>query len=176
MKSTSATSSITGSVSGMVTMVVTPPAAAACPAEAKVSRCSAPGSPTKTRMSTRPGATIAPRQSTISAPAGRAASAASGPAATIRRSATITAPGASRFRDGSTTRALMNTIGRSVAASPLVRVASAPHVVRQVRGERLEHRHAHGDAHLDLLADQALRRRRRRPSRSRRRGSSARDA
>ncbi len=29
--------------------------------------------------------------------------------------------------------------------------------IRKVRGERLEHRHAHGDAHLDLLADEAAR-------------------
>ena len=51
-------------------MVVTPPAAAAWLAEAKVSRCSAPGSPTKARMSTRPGATTLPRQSMISVPSG----------------------------------------------------------------------------------------------------------
>ena len=56
-KSTIAGSSITGSVSGWQTMVVTPPAAAAWLAEASVSRCSAPGSPMKARMSTRPGAT-----------------------------------------------------------------------------------------------------------------------
>lgn len=53
--STSAMSSITGSVSGMTMMLVTPPAAAARDADLMVSRCSAPGSPTKTRASTRPG-------------------------------------------------------------------------------------------------------------------------
>ena len=59
-KSTIAGSSITGLVSGWHTMVVTPPAAAAWLAEASVSRYSAPGSPMKARMSTRPGATSAP--------------------------------------------------------------------------------------------------------------------
>src|SRR5581483_9523771 len=150
MKSTRATSSMTGAVSGIVTMVVTPPAAAARPADAKVSRCSAPGSPTKTRMSTSPGATMAPRQSTISAPGGRAARAASAPAATMRRSATITAPAASRLRDGSTMRALANTTGRS----PPPGLAGL--FIGQVRRQRFEHGHADGDAHLDLLADEAL--------------------
>ena len=56
MKSTSATWSMTGSVSGMTTMVVTPPAAAAWLAVFKVSRCSWPGSPVNTCMSIRPGA------------------------------------------------------------------------------------------------------------------------
>ncbi len=54
-KSTSATSSITGSVLGMQTMVVTPPAAAAWLAVASVSRCSWPGSPVKTIMSIEAG-------------------------------------------------------------------------------------------------------------------------
>ena len=67
MKSTSATSSITGSVLGMQTMVVTPPAAAARLAVASVSRCSCPGSPVNTIMSMRPGASRWPPQSTISA-------------------------------------------------------------------------------------------------------------
>ena len=30
-------------------------------------------------------------------------------------------------------------------------------LVGQVAGKRLEHRHAHGDPHLDLLADEGLR-------------------
>ena len=55
-KSTMAGSSIGGLVSGMHTSVVTPPAAAAALALFSVSRCSAPGSPMKARMSTRPGA------------------------------------------------------------------------------------------------------------------------
>ena len=55
-KSTMAGSSMTGFVSGMETMVVTPPAAAASPALLSVSRWAAPGSPMKARMSMRPGA------------------------------------------------------------------------------------------------------------------------
>ena len=47
MKSTIAGSSITGSVSGRQIKVVMPPVAAARLAEANVSRCSAPGWPTK---------------------------------------------------------------------------------------------------------------------------------
>ena len=60
---TSAGSSSGGSVSGWATKVVIPPAAAASPAERKLSRCRAPGSPTKTRMSTMPGASGRPPQS-----------------------------------------------------------------------------------------------------------------
>jgi DNA polymerase III subunit gamma/tau len=67
-KSTTAGSSTGGWVSGMVTTVVTPPAAAARLAEAKVSRCSAPGSPTKARRSMRPGASTRPRASITCAP------------------------------------------------------------------------------------------------------------
>ena len=70
-KSTMAGSSITGEVSGWHTMVVTPPAAAAWLAEAMVSRYSAPGSPTKARMSMRPGATSLPLQSMTSVPRAR---------------------------------------------------------------------------------------------------------
>ena len=66
MKSTTAGSSIAGSVSGWTTMEVTPPAAAARAADFSVSLGSAPGSPVLTRMSTRPGASIAPLQSITS--------------------------------------------------------------------------------------------------------------
>ena len=48
--------SIGGSVSGRVTIVVTPPAAAAAPAVRKLSLCRSPGSPTLTPMSMMPGA------------------------------------------------------------------------------------------------------------------------
>ena len=64
-------SSITGEVSGWHTMVVTPPAAAAWLADAMVSRYSAPGSPTKARMSMSPGATSLPLQSMTSVPPAR---------------------------------------------------------------------------------------------------------
>ena len=46
------------SVFGIITMVVTPPAAAARPADLNVSLCSAPGSPMTTRMSIRPGSDV----------------------------------------------------------------------------------------------------------------------
>ena len=69
MKSTTAGSSTGGLVSGRATSVVTPPAAAAALALAMVSRCSAPGSPMKARMSIRPGATTSPPHSTIRASA-----------------------------------------------------------------------------------------------------------
>src|SRR3984957_15326583 len=70
MKSTTAGSSTGGLVSGRGMSVVTPPAAAAALALAIVSRCSAPGSPTNARMSTRPGETTSPPQPTIVASAG----------------------------------------------------------------------------------------------------------
>ena len=70
MKSTSATWSMTGSVSGMTTMVVTPPAAAAWLAVFRVSRCSRPGSPVNTCMSIRPGQSTWPLQSTTWARSG----------------------------------------------------------------------------------------------------------
>ena len=66
-KSTTAGSSTGGLVSGRARIVVTPPAAAARVAVAIVSRCSAPGSPMKARMSMRPGATQSPPQSMIRA-------------------------------------------------------------------------------------------------------------
>ncbi len=61
---------MTGLVSGIMTREVTPPAAAASDAERIVSRYSKPGSPMKTRASTRPGVTASPRQSMIVAPSG----------------------------------------------------------------------------------------------------------
>ncbi len=66
--STSATSSIGGSVLGSATMVVTPPAAAARLALSIDSSCSAPGSRSCTRMSMMPGATQAPLHSMVSMP------------------------------------------------------------------------------------------------------------
>src|SRR6185436_15891829 len=123
-------------------MVVTPPAAAAWLAEAMVSRYSAPGSPTKARMSMRPGATTLPLQSTTSVPSGTPAAPMPRLASRITPSAIRRSPAMSRSRDGSTMRAAVGQHGSGV---------------RQVAGQRLEHRHAHRDAHLDLLADQRLR-------------------
>ena len=60
MKSTNEISSITGLVSGINTIEVMPPAAAALAAVLIVSRFSFPGSPEFTRISIRPGAHTRP--------------------------------------------------------------------------------------------------------------------
>src|SRR5579872_5790070 len=147
-KSTVAELSMTGEVAGWQMMVVMPPVAAAWLADAKVSRWLAPGSPTKARMSIRPGATTLPAQLTMSVPSGT-------PAAPIPRllsrmmpSAIKTSPTPSKSRDGSMTRALASRIGRR-SVSILG--------IRQVAGERFQHRHPHRHSHFHLLADQRLR-------------------
>src|ERR1700760_1605056 len=148
-KSTVAELSMTGEVDGWQTMVVMPPVAAAWLAEANVSRWLAPGSPTKARMSIRPGATTLPAQLITSVPSGT-------PAAPIPRlrsrmtpSAISTSPGPSKSREGSTTRAFASRIGR--------RSVSMTSRVRQVAGECFQHRHPHRHSHFDLFADQRLR-------------------
>src|SRR6476661_496790 len=148
-KSTVAELSITGEVSGWQMMVVMPPVAAAWLAEAKVSRWLAPGSPTKARMSIRPGATILPAQLMMSVPSGTPAAPMPRLASRIMPSAINTSPGPSKSRDGSTTRAFASRIGR--------RSVSMVSRVRQVAGERFEHRHPHRHSHFHLLADQRLR-------------------
>src|SRR5205823_8800788 len=148
-KSTVAELSMTGEVSGWQMMVVMPPAAAARLAEAKVSRWLAPGSPTKARMSISPGATILPAQLMMSVPSGT-------PAAPMPRlesrmvpSAIRTSPGPSKSLEGSMTRALASRMGR--------RSVSMVSRVRQVAGERFQHRHPHCHSHFHLFADQRLR-------------------
>src|SRR5579859_7518172 len=148
-KSTVAELSITGEVSGWQMMVVMPPAAAAWLADAKVSRWLAPGSPTKARMSIRPGATILPAQLITSVPSGT-------PAALMPRfksrttpSAIRTSPGPSKSREGSMTRAFASRMGR--------RSFNIFSRVRQVAGERFQHRHANCHSHFHLFADQRLR-------------------
>src|SRR4051812_6271240 len=148
-KSTVAELSMTGEVSGWQMMVVMPPAAAAWLADAKVSRWLAPGSPTKARMSINPGATILPAQLIMSVPSGT-------PAAPMPRlesrmvpSAIRTSPMPSKSREGSITGALASKIGR--------RSVSMISRVRQVAGERFEHRHPHRHSHFHLFADQRLR-------------------
>src|SRR6267154_1479576 len=148
IKSTVAELSITGSVSGWQMMVVMPPVAAAWLAEANVSRWLAPGSPTKARMSMRPGATIMPAQLTMSVPSGTPAAPMPRRASRITPSAISTSPGPSRSRDGSIRRALASRIGR--------RSVSMMSRVRQVAGERFEHRHPHRHSHFHLFADQRL--------------------
>ena len=112
-KSTIAGSSITGLVSGWQTMVVTPPAAAAWLAVASVSRCSAPGSPTKARMSTRPGATtLAARSRRPRCPPARRPRRCRAWPRGSRRRRSAGRRGMSRSREGSTMRALASRIGR----------------------------------------------------------------
>src|SRR4029079_4418071 len=153
MKSTSATSSITGSVLGMQTMVVTPPAAAARLAVASVSRCSSPGSPAETIMSMRPGASTRPPQSTTwASPIAPAAT--WRPKSAMRSSMIKSPPSWSRPEAGSMSRALTRAIwrgaGRGFGAFTAV-------LCWQMSGQGLKHRHADRDTHLDLLADHALR-------------------
>src|SRR5882757_2483339 len=149
MKSTVAELSITGLVSGWQTMVVMPPAAAAWLADANVSRWLAPGSPTKARMSISPGATILPAQLMMSVPSGTPAAPMPRRESRITPSAISTSPGPSKSRDGSITRALASRIGR--------RSVSMVSRVRQVAGERFQHRHPHRHSHFDLFSDQRLR-------------------
>src|SRR5665647_3700348 len=148
-KSTVAELSITGEVSGWQMMVVMPPAAAAWLAEAKVSRWLAPGSPTKARMSIRPGATIIPAQLMMSVPSGTPAAPMPRRASRITPSAISTSPMPSTLRDGSIRRALASRIGR--------RSVNMMSRIRQVAGQCLEHRHPHRHSHFNLFADQRLR-------------------
>src|SRR5256714_9644204 len=148
-KSTVAELSMTGEVSGWQMMVVMPPAAAAWLADANVSRWLAPGSPTKARMSIRPGATTLPAQLMMSVPSGTPAAPMPRLESRITPSAISTSPGPSKSREGSTTRALASSIGR--------RSVSMISRVRQVAGERFEHRHPHRHSHFHLFADQRLR-------------------
>src|SRR6201995_3823202 len=148
-KSTVAELSMTGEVSGWQMMVVMPPVAAAWLAGAKVSRWLAPGSPTKARMSIRPGATILPAQLMMSVPSGTPAAPIPRFESRITPSAIRMSPGPSKSREGSTTRALASRIGR--------RSVSMMSRVRQVAGQCFEHRHPHRHSHFHLFADQRLR-------------------
>src|SRR6185437_9555598 len=148
-KSTVAELSIAGEVSGWQMMVVMPPAAAAWLADANVSRWPAPGSPTKARISIRPGATILPAQLMMSVPSGTPAAPMPRLESRIVPSAIRTSPGPSKSLEGSTTRAFARRIGR--------RSVSMVSRVRQVAGERFEHRHPHRHSHFHLFADQRLR-------------------
>src|SRR5438132_10169342 len=148
-KSTVAELSITGEVSGWQMMVVMPPAAAAWLAEANVSRWLAPGSPTKARMSISPGATTLPEQLMMSVPSGTPAAPMPRRESRITPSAIRTSPGPSKSREGSTTRAFASRIGR--------RSVSMFSRVRQVAGERFQHRHPHRHSHFHLFPDQRLR-------------------
>ncbi len=148
-KSTVAELSITGEVSGWQMMVVMPPVAAAWLAEAKVSRWLKPGSPTKARMSIRPGATILPEQLTMSVPSGTPAAPMPRRVSRMTPSAIRTSPGPSKSLRGIDDAGVGKQDGAAISQHAASRV-------RQVAGERFQHRHAHGHAHLHLFADQGL--------------------
>src|SRR6266851_7555121 len=183
--STSAASSITGSVLGSATMVVTPPATAASPPEVIDSWCSAPGSRSSTRMSTRPGARQAPAQSITSLSRLPRATVA---ISAMRPSSTRRSPARSKSLAGSSRRALRKRVRVAIKRPPqrchceapkgrrgnlpprrapmaagdcfaaLAMTGWAPshgRHVADIAAEHFEARHAHGDAHLDLLADGA---------------------
>src|SRR5882724_1214956 len=213
MNSTPATSSMTGSVFGRHTMLVTPPAAAAMLAVAIVSLCSSPGSRSCTRMSIRPGARQRPPASMRSKSSDKPCAFTCGPTSAITPSCTSIPPCSSRLLAGSSRRALRMASGRarvlsgfdiiletsarsflsflrkrdsratapSLALDPRFRggdkmggnvepalalplcplclcgvSSSCRRLVRPQRArEHVEAGHAHGDAHLHLLADQA---------------------
>src|ERR1044072_6048623 len=148
-KSTVAELWMAGEVSGWRLLVVVPRAAAAWLADANVSRWLAPGSPTKARMSIRPGATTLPAQLMMSVPSGTPAAPMPRLASRITPSAISTSPGPSKSREGSTTRAFASRIGRR-SVNMLSRVG-------QVAGERFQHRHPHRHSHFHLFPDQRLR-------------------
>ena len=125
-------------------MLVTPPAAAAAAPLSIRSLCSAPGSPSWTRMSTRPGARHSPLASITSAPPGASAAVTAGPSSAIR--AAHDQHPAARIEPG-----------RRVEQPGIDDEDRPAHwaVLAQVPGQRVEHRHAHRHAHLDLIEDGA---------------------
>src|SRR5215472_3543841 len=102
-------------------------------------------------MSIRPGATILPAQLTMSVPSGTPAAPMPRLASRITPSTMSTSPGPSKSLPGSMMRAFASRIGRrSVSMNLSSRV-------RQVAGERLQHRHPHRPSHFHLFPDQRLR-------------------
>src|SRR5215469_3344482 len=143
-----------GSVLGRQTTLVTPPAAAALAPLAMVSICSSPGSRSWTRMSTSPGARQWPAQRTTSASDGRPSPLTQGPTSTMRPSMARSPPFSSRPLAGSRRRASTKARG----GLPLLAIPvplGAILIGAELAGQQIEAGHAHGHAHLDLLADQA---------------------
>ena len=125
-------------------MLVTPPAAAAAAPLSIRSLCSAPGSPSWTRMSTRPGARHRPLASITSAPPGASADGDARPdlgdsPADDQEAAAAVEPGRRVEQAG-----VDDDDGAAHAAG------SPP-----VAGEHVEHGHPHRHAHLDLVQDGA---------------------
>src|SRR5579875_1537758 len=137
-KCTKAGSSIAGLVSGRAASVVMPPATAAEAAESIVSRYSNPGYPIAARIYTRPGKSTEPWHSTTSAPSGRPRLL---PRSRISPSRTKSSPGWSSPLDGSRSRAPVNSRSAGMADGSA--------------GQRVQHRHAYGNAHFDLLFNNA---------------------
>src|SRR5262249_52046905 len=154
-KSTTAGSSTGGLVSGRARIVVTPPAAAAAVAVAIVSRCSAPGSPIKARMSMRPGDTQSPPQSMISACEGRLPRVTEAPISRITPSTARTPPRVSVSCTGSISRALISASGLWAMAEVACGMRALPLFVRQMLGQGLQYSNPDRDTHLDLLAHEA---------------------
>src|SRR5262245_35014712 len=138
----------------MTTMLVTPPAAAAWLAVLSVSRCSRPGSPVNTCISMSPGQSTWPLQSTTLERSG-ALRRKCEPKSAITPSLTSNPPGSSLPVAGSTRRALRKVVA-SCAGEPFLGMARTS-VVGQLARHGLEHGHAHGAAHLHLVADDAAR-------------------
>ena len=155
MKSTSATWSMTGLVSGITTMVVTPPAAAAWLAVFKVSRCSLPGSPVNTCASIEAGGEHVALAVDDLGALGRVAT-------QVRAEI-----GDHAIRDQQAARLVavrcrvdQARVDEDGAAGVLRPVGGFPrccgvHRLGRFAGQRFEHGHAHGNAHLHLVADDA---------------------
>src|SRR5215475_2504627 len=157
MKSTNATWSMTGWVSGITTMVVTPPAAAAWLAVFRVSRCSWPGSPVNTCMSMIPGQSTWPLQSITVAPSG-ALRRRWAPRSAITPARTNSPPGSSLPEAGSIKRALRKAVASGGRGGSDLRMSlSCFSMVGQLACHRLQHGHAHGHALFDLVANDAAR-------------------
>ena len=112
--------------SGMSTIVVTPPAAAARVAVSNPSQCVRPGSLTCTWLSTSPGSRArSPRSTTARAPAGTSSA-----TSTIRPPLTTTAP--ARSPSGVTTRRPTSTRSAAAAIRPIIAPGGTPSASHRV--------------------------------------------
>src|SRR5664279_1433625 len=137
-KATAGASSRTGIVFAIAQTEVKPPAAAARVPVSTVSLCSNPGSRRCAWRSTKPGATTRPAASTTTAPLAAIFSSTFATTPSFRRTSRVW----SRLRDGSTTR------------PPFRRTAS---LIAARSDQEIQHRHAHRDAILHLIADHRVR-------------------
>src|SRR5688572_26111589 len=133
--------SATGSVFGMAQTAVKPPTAAALAPVSTISLSSRPGSRRCAWRSTNPGASTWPSQSNTSAPSAPT----SPPTEAISESSTRTSVIPSCPEAGSTSRPSRN---KTFATSAPLGLPAAEN--------RVEQRHAHGDAVRDLIGDERL--------------------